>query len=66
MFGKSHALRYPVKVVSVLSGTGTEEAKGIFTVVASSGAADTVQRVYLTVTSATNIGTLVGTYSATL
>lgn len=66
IYGKSHGLRYPVNVVAALSGTGTVAAKGVFTVVAASGAADSAQGVYLTVTSATNIGTLVGTYSASL
>lgn len=63
IYGKSHGLRYPVKVVAALSGTGTEPTKGVFTVVAASGAADSAQGVYLTVTAGTNIGTLVGTYS---
>lgn len=62
MYGSSHGLKYPVKVVAALSGTGTVAAKGVFTVVAASGVA-TAHSIYLTVSSGTNIGTLVGTYS---
>lgn len=59
MFAHSHGLKYPVTVVAALSGTGTETAKGVFTVVASNVAT----RAYLVFTSGTNIGTLVGTAS---
>lgn len=55
MFGKKHALKYPAKVVAQASGTGTETGGGIITVVASD------DKAYVTVTSGTNIGTLVGT-----
>lgn len=63
MFGTKRGLLYPVKIVAAASGTGTIAAKGVFTVVASSGAGDSAHGVYLTVSSGTNIGTLVGTYS---
>lgn len=63
MFGKRHGLKYPIAVVAALSGTGTMAAKGIFTVIAASGQADSGHAVYLTVVASTNIGTLVGTYS---
>lgn len=59
MFGKSHGLKYPVNVVAVLTGTGTETNKGVITVVASNVAT----RAYMAITSGTNIGTLVGTAS---
>lgn len=57
--GKSHGLKYPVNVIAVLSGTGTETKKGVFTVVAS----NVSTQVYMIFTSGTNIGTLVGTAS---
>ena len=61
MFGKSHGLKYPTKVVAVTSGTGTVAKGGVLTVVASATATQT----YLTITTATNIGTLVGTAAQT-
>ena len=54
MFSKSHGLKYPVRVVATLSGTGTVAEKGVITIVTNSS-------VYLTLTTATNIGTIVGT-----
>lgn len=57
MFKSKYALKYPVDVVSVLSGTGTLAKSGVITVVASNVAT----QCYLTLTTATNIGTLVGT-----
>lgn len=59
IYGRSHGMKYPVAVVSVLSGTGTETNKGCFTVVASNVAT----RCYVAFTSGTNIGTLIGTAS---
>lgn len=61
MFGKKDALKYPAKVVARLTGTGTEAAYGVVTFVAASGVAANAGSVYLTVSSGTNIGTLVGT-----
>lgn len=62
MFGKKDGLKYPAKVVARLSGTGTEAAYGVLTVVCASGAiANSAAQIYLTVSSGTNIGTLVGT-----
>lgn len=66
MFGRRHGLKYPATVVAIFTGTGTNAFKGIFTVVASSGQADSGHAVYLTVSSGTQIGTLVGTYSTGL
>ena len=60
MFGKKNCLKYPVDVVAALSGTGTAAKEGVITCVAS----NVSTRAYLTVTSATNIGTLVGTAGA--
>lgn len=57
MYGTQRGLRYPVRIVAVLTGTGVETGKGIITVVAS----NTSTRCYITVASGTNIGTLVGT-----
>jgi len=48
-------LKYPAKVVARTSGTGTEAAWGIITVV-------TGTRAYFTAATATNIGTLIGTF----
>ena len=50
-----------IPIVTVLSGTGTVGAAGIFTIVAS----DVATRAYLTVAATTNIGTLVGTAAVT-
>ncbi len=61
MFGRKDGLKYPAKVVARLSGTGTVAAYGVLSVVAASGVAANAGRVYLTVSSGTNIGTLVGT-----
>ena len=57
MFGKSHGLRYPTNVTTVLTGTGTQTRGGVLIVVASNVAT----RCYLTVETATNKGVLVGT-----
>ena len=59
IYGRSHGFKYPVNVVAVASGTGTATAKGVLTVVA--GAVAT--QCYITLSSGTNIGTLVGTAS---
>jgi hypothetical protein len=61
MFGKKDALKYPVKVVARTSGTGTEAAYGIVTMSLATTGIMTGGQVYLTVSSGTNIGTLVGT-----
>jgi hypothetical protein len=61
MFGKKKALKYPAKVVAGLSGTGTVAAYGVINFIAASGVAANAGRAYLTVSSGTNIGTLVGT-----
>lgn len=60
MFKTSHAFgpRGKLPIVAVLSGTGTIAAHGIITVQASTVANNAV---YITVSSGTNIGTLVGT-----
>lgn len=59
MFKRSHCIGWSCKVpiVAVLSGTGTLTANGIITVVAAA----TATQCYITVSSGTNIGTLVGT-----
>ena len=57
MFGKKNALKYPVNVVAVTSGTGTATRGGTITLVASA----TATAVYSALTSGTNIATLVGT-----
>lgn len=56
VFGHSHGFHYPVPVVAVTSGTGTETAKGVFTVVAATVAT----QAYVSFAST---GTLVGTAS---
>jgi DUF971 family protein len=56
-FKNKHSFRYPAKVVAVASGTGTIATHGIVTVVAGA----TATQAYLTVSSGTNIGTLIGT-----
>lgn len=58
MFSNKRSLKYPAKVVAVLTGTGTVATEGIITVVAT----NTANKCYLTVSSGTNIGTLVGTF----
>lgn len=62
MFKRSHmfGIGAKVPVVAVLSGTGTSAAMGILTVVA----AVTATQLYLTLSSGTNIGTLVGTQTS--
>ena len=58
IFKRSHGLKYPTAVVANLSGTGTVAAMGVITVIASVATTNTA---YITVSSATNIGTLIGT-----
>lgn len=62
MFKRSHMLGIGAKlpIVAVLSGTGTSAAMGICTVVAGA----TATQCYLTLSSGTNIATLVGTQTA--
>lgn len=55
---KKHALRYPVKIAIVASGTGTAAQKGVFTY-DKSGA-----RVLVTLTAGTNIATVLATNTA--
>lgn len=55
MFNKKRALRYPVNVVAAASGTGTVAKDGIITYDSSGDLC------YLTVTSGTNIATVVST-----
>lgn len=57
MFGTARGLCYPVKVVTIASGTGTATGEGIISI--SAGAVSTT--CYITVSSGTNIGTLIGT-----
>lgn len=59
MFKRSHMLGIGAKlpIVAVTSGTGTVPAAGVMTLVASA----TATQCYMTLTSGTNIGTLVGT-----
>ena len=57
IFKKKRALKYPAAVVARVSGTGTEAAYGIITVIATSAISTSA---YITVSSGTNIGTLVG------
>lgn len=61
MFGKKKALKYPAKVVARMTGTGTEAAYGVITLSVSTVGINTAGQAYLTVSSGTNIGTLVGT-----
>ena len=63
MFRSNHGISpgYGPAIVARLSGTGTVAAEGVITVVVASGVAASVGSVYLTVSSGTNIGTLVGT-----
>lgn len=57
MFGRKNALKYPVNVVAVASGTGTATRGGTISLVAAA----TATSAYLTLDSGTNVGTLVGT-----
>lgn len=66
MFNRGHIFRghTPPIVISTVGGTGTIAADGIITVAIGSNSALALQTAsaYLTVSSGTNIGTLVGTY----
>jgi hypothetical protein len=55
IFQKKKALKYPVKIAIVASGTGTAAQRGVVTYDKSGATA------YLTMTVATNIATVVGT-----
>ena len=57
IYKSKYALKYPVDVVANLTGTGTVAKSGVITVIASNVAT----RAYLTITTATNIGTIIGT-----
>ena len=57
MFGKKNALKYPVNVVAVLTGTGTATEGGVLTILASA----TATTVYATLDSGADTGTIVGT-----
>lgn len=62
LFGNKTSLKYPAKVVAVLTGTGTEDkGGGVITVVASNVATSA----YIQITTDTNIGTLAGTDAQT-
>ena len=63
MFRSNHGIKpgYGPAIVARLSGTGTVAAQGVFTVLCASGVAASAAGIYLTVSSGTNIGTLVGT-----
>lgn len=62
IFKRSHMFSIGAKVpiVSVLSGTGTVAQNGVLTLVAS----NTSTQCYITFSSGTNIGTLIGTENA--
>jgi len=62
LFGSKYALRYPAKVYTVTSGTGTLDSGGGNLIVVASNVAT---RCYITITTDTNIGTLVGTAAQT-
>jgi hypothetical protein len=55
MFKKKRALKYPVNVAISAAGTGTAAKSGVITWNSSTG------KCYLTLSSGTNIGTLVAT-----
>jgi hypothetical protein len=59
VYKNNRALKYPAKVTTVVSGTGTATSAGIYTVVAATGVY-VATRCYLTLTDKTNKGTLVG------
>lgn len=56
---KKRALKYPVKIAIVATGTGTAAQRGIFTY-DKSGA-----RVLVTLTAGTNIATLIASHTGT-
>lgn len=62
MFKRSHGFATGAKtpIVAVLSGTGTSTGFGIITVVAAA----TATQCYMTLSSGTNIGTLIGTQTS--
>ena len=62
IFKRSHGFVTGAKtpIVAVLSGTGTSAAMGIITLVAGA----TATQCYLTLSSGTNIGTLIGTQTS--
>lgn len=64
MFKKKNALKYPVKIVAIASGTGTATNAGIVSVLAASGAT-VATKSYLTIAATTAVGTLVGTAAVT-
>jgi len=57
VFGSKYGFKHPVKITTVLSGTGTVAKSGVVTLVASNVAT----QVYITVVATTNIGTIIGT-----
>ena len=63
ILGCKRGFKYPIDVAAVLSGTGTVATKGCITLVATTGASGTwgANVAYITVSSGTNIGTLIGT-----
>ena len=58
--GKKNSFKYPVKIVPVLSGTGTATGGGVFTLAAAATSTLNMS-VYCTLTTGTNMGTLIGT-----
>lgn len=62
IFKRSHGFTAGAKtpIVAVLSGTGTVAAMGVITVVAAA----TATQCYLTLSSGTQIGTLIGTQTS--
>ena len=62
MFKRSHGfgVNCKIPIVAVLSGTGTVAAAGVVTLVAS----NTATQCYVTVASASLVGTLCGTQNA--
>ena len=66
MFRRNHGFnaRHTPPIVVALSGTGTIAAGGILTIVANSAGTFAGWNAYLTVSSGTNVGTLVGTFQA--
>lgn len=62
LFKRSHGFGVAAKlpIVAVLSGTGTSTGLGILTVLAAA----TATQLYVTLSSGTNIATLIGTQTA--
>jgi len=61
VYHNNRKLKYPAKIVVVDAGTGTCALKGVYTLVATTGASHAATRCYLTQLVANSAGTLVGT-----